>query len=93
MKKYHFTAIFEPQEEGGFTVTVPALPGCISEGDTYEQARTNIIEAIESYVGSLIAEGDFIPEYHKTQSEVVVPIEILIDPNNPHSKASLPPHV
>jgi len=37
-------------EEGGYTVEVPALPGCISEGDTYEEALKNIREAIELYL-------------------------------------------
>ncbi len=40
----------EPSEEGGYTVTVPALPGCISEGDTKEEAIKNILEAIELYL-------------------------------------------
>ena len=39
-----------PAEEGGFTVIVPALPGCISEGDTKEEALRNIREAIELYL-------------------------------------------
>ena len=43
-------ALFEPAEEGGYTVYVPALPGCISEGDTLEEARQNIREAIELYL-------------------------------------------
>lgn len=42
-----FKVILEPSEDGGFTATVPALPGCISEGDTVEQAMANIREAIE----------------------------------------------
>ena len=42
--------VFEPQEEGGYTVYVPSLPGCISEGDTIEEAKRNIIEAIELYL-------------------------------------------
>lgn len=42
--------VFEPSEEGGYTVTVPSLPGCISEGDTLEEALTNIREAIELYL-------------------------------------------
>jgi predicted RNase H-like HicB family nuclease len=42
--------VFEPSDEGGFTVYVPALPGCVSEGDTLEEARTNIREAIELYL-------------------------------------------
>jgi predicted RNase H-like HicB family nuclease len=42
--------ILEPSEEGGYTVYVPSLPGCISEGDTREEALTNIKEAIELYL-------------------------------------------
>lgn len=42
--------ILEPSEEGGYTVLVPALPGCISEGDTKEEAIKNIKEAIELYL-------------------------------------------
>ena len=40
----------EKSEEGGYTVYVPSLPGCISEGDTIEEAVDNIIEAIELYL-------------------------------------------
>ena len=42
--------ILEPSDEGGYTAYVPALPGCISEGDTLEEAMTNIREAIELYL-------------------------------------------
>jgi predicted RNase H-like HicB family nuclease len=42
--------IYEPSEEGGFTVYVPALPGCISEGDSLDEARHNIMEAIQLYL-------------------------------------------
>jgi predicted RNase H-like HicB family nuclease len=42
--------VLEPSEEGGFTVYVPSLPGCISEGDTVEEALINIREAIELYL-------------------------------------------
>ena len=45
-----FLVILEPQEEGGYTVYVPSLPGCISEGDTKEEALKNIKEAIELYL-------------------------------------------
>ncbi len=49
--------ILEPSEEGGYTVTVPALPGCISEGDSLDEAVANIQEAIELYL-----EPDSIPD-------------------------------
>jgi len=42
--------VLEEQEEGGYTVFVPALPGCISEGDTLEEATKNIKEAIILYL-------------------------------------------
>lgn len=42
--------VLEPSDEGGFTVTVPAFPGCISEGDSEKEALINIREAIELYL-------------------------------------------
>ncbi len=42
--------VLETSDEGGFTVYVPSLPGCISEGDTEEEAINNIKEAIELYL-------------------------------------------
>jgi predicted RNase H-like HicB family nuclease len=42
--------VLEPSDEGGFTVYVPSLPGCISEGDTKEEALANIQEAITLYL-------------------------------------------
>lgn len=42
--------VLEPAEEGGYTIYVPSLPGCISEGDTYEEAMENIKEALELYL-------------------------------------------
>lgn len=45
-----FKILLEPSEDGGYTATVPALPGCISEGETIDQAMDNIREAIELYL-------------------------------------------
>jgi predicted RNase H-like HicB family nuclease len=42
--------VLEASDEGGFSALVPALPGCISEGDTREEALANIREAIELYL-------------------------------------------
>ena len=50
--------ILEPSEEGGYTVYVPALPGCISEGESREDALKNIHEAIELYME--VVEDDFV---------------------------------
>tara|TARA_Y100000310_G_scaffold345828_1_gene470712 strand:+ start:5423 stop:5647 length:225 start_codon:yes stop_codon:yes gene_type:complete len=46
----YFDIVFEKQEEGGYTVYVPALQGCISEGNTKAQAMKNIKEAISLYL-------------------------------------------
>ncbi|HEX6809898.1 MAG TPA: type II toxin-antitoxin system HicB family antitoxin [Gemmatimonadaceae bacterium] len=42
--------MLEPSEDGGYTVTVPSLPGCISEGDTREEALASIRDAIQLYL-------------------------------------------
>ena len=48
-----YKVIIEPQPEGGFTAYVPKLPGCISEGETYEETMRNIKEALELYLETL----------------------------------------
>jgi predicted RNase H-like HicB family nuclease len=75
MPRKYYKVIFDPQEEGGYTVTVPALPGCISEGDTYEEALANIREAIALYIESLQADGLPIPEESHLIVEVEAPYE------------------
>ncbi len=44
-----FTVVYAPSDEGGFTVHVPALPGCVSEGESLDEARQNIREAVAVY--------------------------------------------
>jgi antitoxin HicB len=51
-----------PPEEGGYTVTVPALPGVVTEGDTLEEAIAMAREAIELHLEGLMADGVPIPE-------------------------------
>ena len=51
--------ILEPSEEGGYTVLVPSLPGCISEGNTRKKALSNIKEAIELYLEPVDDDMDF----------------------------------
>jgi predicted RNase H-like HicB family nuclease len=62
--------VLEPAEEGGYTIYVPSLPGCISEGDTEEEAMTNIKEAIELYLEPV--DEDIFDNAEKTIKEVVV---------------------
>jgi len=53
--------VLEPSEEGGYTAIVPSLPGCISEGDTKEEALKNIREAIELYLEPVEDDQVFSP--------------------------------
>ncbi len=58
-----YTIILDPDnEEGGYTVTVPALPGCITQGETIEQCIERAYEAIEGYIESLLSDGLPVPE-------------------------------
>lgn len=62
--------VLEKSPEGGYTVTVPALPGCISEGDTREEALKNIKEAVDLYLEP--AEDDEIYTDHYEIVEMAV---------------------
>ena len=57
-----YTAIFEPAEEGGYVVSVPALPGCVSQGETFEEAVSMIKDAMEGYLEVLKEEKQEIPQ-------------------------------
>jgi len=67
--KGKYTVILERNEDGGFTVYVPALPGCISQGDTAEEALVNIKEAIEGYLEAVEELGKPLP----VEIEVEIP--------------------
>ncbi|MDP6847475.1 MAG: type II toxin-antitoxin system HicB family antitoxin [Kiritimatiellia bacterium] len=62
--------VLEPSDEGGFTALVPSLPGCISEGDTRDEAIANIREAIELYLEPV--EDDTAGMENAEQLEVAV---------------------
>lgn len=53
--------VLEPSEEGGYTAIIPSLPGCISEGDTKEEALKNIKEALELYLEPVEDDRIFAP--------------------------------
>ena len=56
-----YRVLIEPDEDGVFVAEVPALPGCISQGETREQAVENIREAIALYLESLAAHDEPVP--------------------------------
>lgn len=63
---FHYNVIFRPEVEGGFTVIVPSLPGCITYGRDLKQARKMAIDAIKGYIVSLKKHKEPIPTDEET---------------------------
>jgi predicted RNase H-like HicB family nuclease len=56
-----YTVILEQEPDGGYVATIPALPGCVSQGDSRDEALRNIREAAELYIEDCISSGDPVP--------------------------------
>ena len=75
MKILNYKILLKKEPEGGYTVFVPSLPGCITYGETIDESIINAKEAIELYIKSLKSHGEDIPteenilEYTLTVSE------------------------
>lgn len=75
MNAHHYTIILHPDvEEGGYTVTVPALSGCVTQGETLEDAIVMAKDAIRLYIDTLIADGLPIPEEHEHPQAIVIEV-------------------
>lgn len=75
-KVYQYTAIFEPDTEaGGYTVTIPTLPGCISEGDTFELALKNIQEACSLYLEVMRDHKESIKD---EKGIIIAPVQVTV---------------
>jgi antitoxin HicB len=61
VSEHSYTVLFEPAEEGGYVFFCPALPGLVTEGDTFDEARQRAEEAIAGYLESLVKDGQPIP--------------------------------
>lgn len=72
-----YTVIFEPAEEGGYVVSVPALPGCVTEGDTLEEAMEMVKDAISGYIASLKKHGESIPVESGPSLMSIIDIPVL----------------
>lgn len=64
LKILEYNAVFTSEEDGGFSVSVPELAGCFSQGDTFEEAQKNIKEAVELYLE---------PELNKASMYIIDP--------------------
>jgi antitoxin HicB len=63
-----YTFVFDPDPEGGFVVTCPALPGLVTHGATLEEARMMARDAMEGYIETLIEDGEPVPESDAPQA-------------------------
>ena len=74
-KVLKYTVVFEPAEEGGYVASVPALPGCMSQGDTFEEAVKMIKDAISGYLAVLKDKGEEIP--NESEGIVISKVEVF----------------
>jgi predicted RNase H-like HicB family nuclease len=75
MTQYHFTVVLEPdrEEPDRYNVRVPALPGCLTYGESIDDALVNAREAVAVFVESLLAHGEPVPrETHPTIAAMIV---------------------
>lgn len=75
-KTQTYTVHLEPAEEGGYVVTVPALPGCVTQGETYGEAVAMAKEAIEGWLELLAQHGKPIPEEPRVPAPIDVAVEV-----------------
>jgi len=75
MKLLTYSVILEPSDEGGFTVYVPALPGCISEGDTEDEVLGNIEDAIDLWLED---QREEVKEEVKARKEWVCRVKVTL---------------
>ncbi len=74
MKNFNYRILLREEPEGGYTVTVPTLPGCVTYGENVREAIEMAKEAIALYIESLVAHGEEIPTEENTlEYTVMVP--------------------
>jgi antitoxin HicB len=74
-KEYRYTIILHPEPEaGGYSVSVPALPGCLTQGDTLEEAIAMARDAVRLYIESLIADGEPVPVETEHPQAIVIDV-------------------
>ena len=73
-----FNVIFEPAEEGGYIVSVPSLPGCMTQGETFEEAKEMIKDAIGGYVQVMLEDGEPLPQESEERIEAQIKIPAYV---------------
>lgn len=70
MKEVTYTVHIEPAEEGGFVASFPALPGCYTQGETFDEVIAMAKDALVGFLQTLKDHGEPIPEEHTTAKQV-----------------------
>ena len=73
---YKYRVLIEPAEEGGFVVTVPALPGCVTQGETRDEAVAMAHDCIEGFLACLVESGEPVPVEPESPDAVAVWMEV-----------------
>ena len=73
-----YTAIFEKAPEGGYVASVPALPGCMTQGETFEETQENIKDAITGYIAILREDGDEVPLEHEEHIAATISVPVAV---------------
>ncbi|MEK7146861.1 MAG: type II toxin-antitoxin system HicB family antitoxin [Patescibacteria group bacterium] len=76
-KIFHYYAIFEPAVEGGYNVTFPSFPGCITFGMTFENAKEKAQEVLELWLEELQAQKMKIPTFSDYPIVYEIPVNVL----------------
>jgi antitoxin HicB len=66
MKQRTYRILLTPEDEGGFSVSVPSLPGCFTQGETIDEAIEMAKQAISVYIESLEEDGEPVPDDSKS---------------------------
>ena len=81
MKVFNYTVRVHSAEEGGYWAEVPALPGCLTQGETLDEVKQMAKEAIEGYLKTLIEHGEQIPVEEK--EDLVGTLEVQVNAPTP----------
>ena len=73
---YEYRMLIGPAEEGGFVVTVPALPGCVTQGETRDEAVAMARDCIKGFLACLAESGESIPVEPESADAIAVRMEV-----------------
>jgi len=76
--EYTYSAVFEPTEEGGFVVSLPAFPGLMTQGETLDEARAMAVDLLKGYLELMQERGKPIPASDASASPVREPLTVKL---------------